>query len=199
MAKIINIKARQNTNARMATFTEGFALITELEMLANTDRIEPCLVQSARVNRAYTELLTCTGKPIDRTFDELFPVRSIQEYRDANGNCLPGAVVKICTGRSRCFVISHDDPDNCLEAQKNYLSRILIPRAIERVVVGLNEFFTPQLKADLPEKIGDSLREMLVALDRMYALDHGQATEELRQAASMLSNPAKLISISEQA
>lgn len=195
MAKIIPLipKTQQKTQqSEVANTTDSYARITDLLMLSATDRIELCLTQDARYTQIYTEILTCTGKATGRTFNKLFSDQAIVMYRNANGEALPGAIVKICPGRhARWQTIEHDNPANDLTAQQNYLSHVLIPAAINRAISGLNNIFVPQLRSDLTPALAQSLRDLLAALATMHALDYSYASDELREAAAKLIAPQK--------
>lgn len=196
MAKIIPLfPQNQNHSAtseptRQISIADSYANITDLIMLATTDRIEPCLTQDARYNHAYTELLTCTRKATGRSFSELFRDEAIEQYRNADGEPLPGATVRICARhQARWQAIAHDDPENNLSARCAYLAHILVPAAIDRVISGLNNIFVPSLDAKLAPSLQQSLKDLLKALSEMHALECSPASDELREIAAELCAP----------
>lgn len=198
MAKIIPLFPESQDHSahteppRHASIADSYANITELVMLATTDRIEPCLTQNARCNQVYTEILTCTGKATGRSFAELFCDQAIEEYRNADGEALPGAVVKICARhQARWRTIAYDDPENNLAARRNYLAHILVPTAIDRVITGLNSIFVPHLNPEFTPDLAQSLKDLLKALANMNALERAPASDELREIAAELCAPKR--------
>lgn len=196
MAKIIPLfPQNQNHSAtseptRQISIADSYANITDLIMLATTDRIEPCLTQDARYNHAYTELLTCTRKATGRSFSELFRDEAIEQYRNADGETLPGAAVRICAShQARWQTITHDDIRNDLTARRAYLAHVVIPTAIDRVISGLNNIFVPSLDAKLAPSLQRSLKDLLKALSEMHALECSPASDELREIAADLCTP----------
>ncbi len=198
MAKIIPLfPQNQNHSAtseptRQISIADSYANITDLIMLATTDRIEPCLTQDARYNHAYTELLTCTRKATGRNFSELFCDEAIEQYRNADGELLQGATVHICARhQTRWQIIAHDDPENNLAARRAYLAHILVPAAIDRVISGLNNIFVPDLNAEFAPSLQQSLKDLLKALAEMHALECSPASDELREIAAELYKPGQ--------
>lgn len=122
---------------------------------ATPESLKTFLVDNPEIVVMATELLTSTDqKPVGRSFDQLFPQQGIDDYLDCNNHTLPGAEPRICQGMTHMAEIAYDSILCNSAARHDYVQRILIPQAAQRVATALREVITKdELQKLLPGHI----------------------------------------------
>lgn len=129
------------------------ALLTLAGKLGDTSEdLKAFLIDHPEMISMATELLTSTDQdPAGRNFNQLFPQSAIDDYRDSENHPLPGAESHVCGPSATHMVeIAYDNVLCNSAARHDYVQRMLIPQAAQRVGTVLQEDITKDELQKLP-------------------------------------------------
>lgn len=168
--------------AGVVSAPEGRRHITTLLMLAGKNgfkdpgTLQEFLFKNRDIAKLATELLTCTEQqPTGRSFDQLFPMESIEAYltQDGDNHPLPGAKPRVCQGITRMVEIPWNDPDCNYSTRRAYLQSILIPAARAHVIEALQCLISPD---ELHDTTGGDIQELYALAKTLTATNPDQTS-----------------------
>lgn len=130
------------------------------------ESLKTFLVDNPNVVTMATELLTSTDpNPAGRNFFQLFPQQGIDDYLDFNNHTLPGAEPRVCGPSSTHMVeIAYDSALCNSAARRDYIQKMLIPQAAQRVATALHEVIT---KDELQKLLPGHLAQLSKLTERL--------------------------------